>query len=208
MTFSWVQWVAYRSVVASDRLKPVSSARAALSARAPVGYDPPREVGMRAVAWKLPMTIIILLATLASSASAQTILIYDENTTNMRAIDAATRLGLTFTRGRAADFNTLLRGSRWDLVIVDMPSTEPSGMWQAAIVDHIAAGGRAIHTQWQSASLGGLGAAYQVTVGLGHDTLPFYRWSMDSLFTTPQVVPDRFTMIMDLWVRTASTSSP
>lgn len=145
------------------------------------------------------MTIVILLATLASSASAQTILIYDENTTNMRAIDAATRLGLTFTRGRAADFNTLLRGSRWDLVIVDMPSTEPSGMWQAAIVDHIAAGGRAIHTQWQSASLGGLGAAYQVTVGLGHDTLPFYRWSMDSLFTTPQVVPDRFTMIMDLW---------
>lgn len=154
---------------------------------------------MRVVDWKLPMTAVILLATMASSASAQTILIYDENSTNMRAIDAATRLGLTFTRARAADFDTLLRGSRWDLVIVDMPSTEPSGMWQAAIVDHIAAGGRAIHTQWQSTTLGGLGPAYQVTIGMGHNALPFYRWSSDSLFTTPQVVPDGFTMLMDLW---------
>jgi uncharacterized protein (TIGR03382 family) len=148
------------------------------------------------------MSSVILFATLVGfvpRAEAQTILIFDENATNMRARDAATRLGLTFTRARVADFDTLLRGSRWDLVVVDLPSSEPAGAWQGALADHITAGGRAIHSQWNILSVMTLPASYQVTVATTHDAVALHRWSSDPLFSSPQTVPDHLTMLTDLW---------
>jgi MYXO-CTERM domain-containing protein len=148
------------------------------------------------------VTVAVLAA--APRAEAQAILIFDENSTNMRATDAATRLGLTFTRARAADFDALLRGSRWDLVVMDMPSGEPTSPdmtmpWQTALIDHVRAGGRAIHTHWYSVSLMGLPAAFEVTTVGEHTAIPLHRWSADPLYSTPQVVPDNFTMLTDIW---------
>jgi hypothetical protein len=127
-----------------------------------------------------------VLALMTPAARAQTILIYDNNSSNMHAVNAATRLGLPFTRTRADDFVTRLTGSRWDLVVMDNPSSEPVGAWQTALADHITAGGRAIHTHWNSGSLAGLPAAFQVTIGAAHDAIPLYRWSADPLFSTPR----------------------
>ncbi len=155
----------------------------------------------RARVWSVAV-LAFGLAALAPDgrATAQTVLVFDENSTHGRALDACMRLGLMCSRARAADFATSIGASRWDLVVVDLPSTEPSGAWQTALINYISAGGRAIHTQWNMGSLAGLPAAYQVSATSSHDGIPFHRWSATTpLFTTPNAIPTSFTVITDVW---------
>ena len=125
------------------------------------------------------------------------VLIYDDNTLYAHARNAATGLGLPFTRAVSGDFNSLLTSQVWDLVIMDLPSSEPGSGWQTNLVNHVQAGGAAIHTHWNTGTLTpALLAAFEVTTDLvPHQTLTFYGWSGDPLFTTPNVLPGAF----DVW---------
>lgn len=155
-----------------------------------------RDLGLVA----LSLVAAVSLSALAPErAEAQQVLVYDENSTHGRALDACMRLSLTCTRARAADFATQIPSRAWDLIVVDLPSSEPTGAWQSALATYITGGGRAIHSQWNAGSLGTLPAAYRVTIGASHDAIPFHRWSSSVLFTTPNAVPSSFTTITDLW---------
>lgn len=146
------------------------------------------------------MVIALGVCAPTAPAGAQNVLVYDDNSTDGRALDACARVGgLTCTRAMSGDFVTRLSGSSWDLVVVDLPSNEPTGAWQSALIAHVTAGGRAIHSQWNSSSLMGIPAAFQATVAGEHDAIPFYRWSSSPLFASPEAVPASFTTITDIW---------
>ena len=113
------------------------------------------------------------------------ILVYDDNTTNQRALDALTSLGLSYTRGNAGTFNTLLGSSTWDLVIVDCPSTTTS--W-APLIDYVNSGGRAIMSYWQLDAT--LASAFDVSAGSTFGTpKDIYPWNASSpIFTNPNSI--------------------
>ena len=129
------------------------------------------------------------------------ILLYDDNTQFGHARNAVTAMGLTYTRAVSSDFKTKLTGEAWDLVIMDLPSTEPSDVtWQTSLADYIAGGGRAIHTHWNTNTLtSGLQSAFQISSPLEHETQSFYQWNSHSLFTTPNDVPTAFDVWTDAW---------
>jgi hypothetical protein len=120
------------------------------------------------------LVLSVLLAVGPSgSAFATAILLYDENSTFNNPQAALANLGLSFTVGTAGTFNTLLTGSAWDLVIMDVPSTLPSGGF-TDLISYISGGGRAILSYWQLQADAALQAAFGVSVASG--------------FTTPQDV--------------------
>ena len=134
------------------------------------------------------------------AASAQSILIFDDNASYHHATTAATNLGLTYTRAYAADFVTLLASRTSDLVILDMPSNEPSSTYETALATHIAAGGRAIGTCWESGSVSAMAPSFQFAPASYHDAVPLYRWNAThAIFTTPNAVPHIISGITDLW---------
>ena len=91
----------------------------------------------------------VLAATTAPVAWAQ-ILVYDENSANSYALTAAERIRPgEVTRGMAADFNALLTGGTWELVVLDYPSNQVAGGHQP-LVDYVAAGGLAIISTWHN----------------------------------------------------------
>jgi len=150
--------------------------------------------------WKKVMSVtIVALVASASMVAAQNILVYDDNSNHGAAQEALTRLGLSFTLAGTTDFTSTLSGSTWDLVVMDLPSNEPVDSWQSALVAHITAGRAAIHTHWNTSSLAGLPAAFEVAVGAEKDTSAFYRWDAHPLFTAPESVPDDFTSFTDEW---------
>lgn len=104
----------------------------------------------------------LLLGTVfvASTASAQSILLFDEFSVNETSRDALGSLGLSYTVGDLNTFNSLLEGSSWDLVIVeandeipvDLPSSLPvygSEEWDA-LKNYVEGGGRAIMSFWDA----------------------------------------------------------
>lgn len=104
----------------------------------------------------------LLLGTVfaASTASAQSILLFDEFSVNQTSRDALGSLGLSYTVGDLNTFNGLLDGSSWDLVIVeandeipvDLPSSMPvygSEEWDA-LKNYVEGGGRAIMSFWDA----------------------------------------------------------
>lgn len=143
--------------------------------------------------------VLVVVVALAPMAAAQNILVYDENSNHHAAQEALSNLSLPFTLTGEADFTSTLAGGTWDLVVMDMPSSEPNGAWQSALVAHINAGGAAIHTHWDSGSLDGLPAAFQLTAGGEHETIAFYSWIGAPLFTTPQAIPSTFDVFSDEW---------
>lgn len=103
----------------------------------------------------------VLFWSAASSFGAPAILLYDENTDNNRPQAALGNLGLSFTTANAANFNTLLTGSSWDLVIMDVPSTLPTGGF-GNLINYIGGGGRAIMSFWTLQTEAALETAFQV----------------------------------------------
>jgi hypothetical protein len=106
------------------------------------------------------ITGAILSLFAAASFGAPAILLYDANTANNRPQAALTNLGLAFTTGNATTFNTLLAGSSWDLVIMDVPSTEPSGGF-GNLISYISGGGKAIMSYWTLQTQAGLQTAFE-----------------------------------------------
>ncbi len=136
----------------------------------------------------------------AGQARAQSILLFDENASYHHAMTALDDLALTYTRATAADFVTLLAGGTWDLVIVDLPSTEPTGAWTTELDTYIHAGGSVIATGWNPTSLALLASPFEyVYVGV-HEAVALYRWdTTHPVFTSPGSVPDITAGLTDLW---------
>ncbi len=119
--------------------------------------------GRRVLGYEIVMSFrSLLLGTVfaASTASAQSILLFDEFSVNQTSRDALGSLGLSYTVGNLNTFNGLLDGSSWDLVIVeandeipvDLPSSMPvygSEEWDA-LKNYVEGGGRAIMSFWDA----------------------------------------------------------
>jgi hypothetical protein len=74
------------------------------------------------------------------------ILVFDDNSVHSFAATAAANIG-NATVGDQFTFNGLLAGGTWDLVVMDTPSTIPSGGW-GNMISHVNNGGRGIVTFW------------------------------------------------------------
>ena len=70
---------------------------------------------------------LVLLVAGTGVSSAASILLYDANTTNNRPQAALASLGLAYTTAGEGNFNAVLAGGTWDLVIMDVPSITPAG---------------------------------------------------------------------------------
>ncbi len=101
-------------------------------------------------------------------AHAGSILVYDDNSYNQRALGAVQSLLLPYTRALSSDFNTLLSGS-WDLVVVDCPSNTPAGGW-ATFIDYLGNGGKGIMSFWMLQDEADLQSAFDVSVVSSFDT--------------------------------------
>jgi len=134
-----------------------------------------------------------------SNAQAQEVLVYDANTDDHVAQTACTNLGYTCTVANETDFDTLLNGAAWDLVIMDLPSTDPDGPWQTSLTTYIDGGGLAIQTGWSSSHFSTLAAVFEVSIAGSHDAVQFYQWDGHSLFSSPNPVPANVTVVDDSW---------
>lgn len=152
---------------------------------------------------KLPSTIppeILTQKAATAPGLCQSVLVYDHNSRSQTALSAVAGLGLTHTRGTSGDFTSLLGSQAWDLVIMDLPSNLPQGNWQSALEGHIASGGAAIHSHWQSSSLtAGLQGAFEISNPIAHQTQSFYQWDGDPLFSTPNEISGAFDVWQDRW---------
>jgi hypothetical protein len=154
------------------------------------------------------VTAACLCAVLAGPgiASAQNILIYDIGAHNAFAEDALTNLGYTFTRATSTNFISLLTGgTTWDLVILDIPSTEPSGSYETQISSFISAGGAVMGSCWDATSIIAMAPAFEFTRISNHDALPLRRWdTTHPVLSVPNSVPDIVSGITDIF----STNGP
>jgi len=154
--------------------------------------------GFRSAAWAVTVLFAFLVA--VPSAVAQSILVYDENSMSQQAIRAVSGLGLAYTRARAGDFVSLLGSRAWDLVILDLPSREPTGAYETALSTYIAGGGRAIGSCWEPSSINALAPAFGFTRVSDHDAVVLYRWNASHrIFTTPNAVPNITGGLTDHW---------
>ncbi len=108
-------------------------------------------------------------ASLAAITSAQAqILVYDENSRNSYALNAAefVRPG-DVVRARAGDFGALLDSQDWELVVMDYPSTRPASGTDV-LVDYVNDGGLVILSTWFSiySETPGLFEAFGATGGV------------------------------------------
>lgn len=114
------------------------------------------------VRWLTAVTMAALVTALPGRAEAASILLYDHNTDKQNAQGALNNLGLSYTIAGAGNFNTLLTGNTWDLVILDLPSNLPTGGF-ATLVAYIGGGGSAIMSFWSLPSEAALAAAFEVS---------------------------------------------
>jgi hypothetical protein len=152
---------------------------------------------MRRRLWFAGLLALSMLFGTAGRADAD-LLIYDNNTTNHRAQAAATSLGQAFTVANASNFNTLLAGGPWDVVVLDAPSTVPSD-W-TPLINYIAAGGRVIMSFWTLQTEPALAAAFDVVVTSSFSTpQSVFRWDASHpVFNNPNAVGD-LTNFTDQW---------
>jgi len=75
------------------------------------------------------------------------ILVYDNNTNNHYAQTAAGNLSPSVTVADSATFNTALNSQNWEVVLVDCPSTIPTGGWTDLIND-VNAGNPVVMSFW------------------------------------------------------------
>jgi len=99
---------------------------------------------------------LALLAAPPSRATAE-ILVYDENTVNHLAATAAAAISPTRVVGNAATCNVLLTSQGWTAVLIDDPSTIPTGGWQPTI-NYINSGGRVAMSFWDWDNSAGYGS--------------------------------------------------
>ena len=121
------------------------------------------------------LLVPVVLASAASlfsvNAAAQDVLVYDDNTEDQVAQTACTNLGYTCTVANSTNFNSLLTGSEWDLVVMDLPSTRPDGDWQGLLGAYIAGGGRVIQSGWSESDFVTLAADFEVVIAGSHQPI-------------------------------------
>jgi hypothetical protein len=95
------------------------------------------------------LMLVIIVATV-QVAAADKILVYDDNTQHQLALQAAVSSpGAVVVRANSVTFGPLLRSRTWDLVLADMPSTEPDVSGFSALTDYVNGGGRAVMSFWE-----------------------------------------------------------
>lgn len=108
--------------------------------------------------------LIIALLGLTPTAHATTVLLYEESVRSGYGGDALDVLGYSYTTASASTFTTLVNSGAYDLLVMDFPSTKPSGSWEAAIASHVARGGMALIGYWDIDASTSLQATMNVTV--------------------------------------------
>lgn len=97
---------------------------------------------------KIPLLAAGLSAALAGQALATAILVFDQNTVNGLAWEAAQNLaGSGAVKAGQSDFYGKLAEGGWDVVAVDCPSSIPTGGW-SQLADYVNAGGRVVMAYW------------------------------------------------------------
>ena len=97
---------------------------------------------------KTPLIAGLAAAAVAGQAWATAILVFDANTVNGLAWEAAQNLaGAGAVKAGASDFYTKLAEGGWDVVAVDCPSTIPGGGW-TQLADYVNAGGLVVMAYW------------------------------------------------------------
>ena len=129
--------------------------------------------------------------------SKKKVLIYDGGTYNHSAVESASRLGQPNMVATLGDFNTLLAGSPWDLVVVEYVNAAPSGGWDS-LASYLAAGGRVAFSGWNldpATWYGPSGAIFGVSPSAELFAVPpITLWDPGNvLFNDPMSVPDLVT---------------
>ena len=156
---------------------------------------------MRRIAAGLFGAVAVAASTVPAPAAASgAILLYESNSRGY-AGDALDLLGLTYTTSTSSDFTTRVNSAAFDLLVIDMPSTLPSGSWQSAIVTHISRGGRVIMGHWQFQNESALQTAFQAGTSTGLSTpQSVLRWSSTHpVYTTPYSPPATLRWTTDAW---------
>ncbi|MEM7262518.1 MAG: dockerin type I repeat-containing protein [Planctomycetota bacterium] len=154
--------------------------------------------------------LVVFAASLAGTAQAQTVLVYDGNTNNSNAVAAATAFGLPTTIvANDAGFIAELTGGTWDLVVVDVPSGIPfTDVGVGTALDaHVAAGGKAMLCWWSldGGSLDPLAAQIRATFQVESAVdffvvMPTFAWdSTHPIFLEPNLIPLPLTPATDFW---------
>ncbi len=107
---------------------------------------------------------LLLLVGLAPAAQATTILLYESNTRSGYAGDALDALGYSYTTASSSNFVSQLNSGAYDLVVMDYPSTRPSGSWESAIASHVGGGGMALIGYWDLDTSSSLQSTMDVSV--------------------------------------------
>ncbi|MBM4364929.1 MAG: hypothetical protein FJ102_01840, partial [Deltaproteobacteria bacterium] len=137
---------------------------------------------------------------LASRALALDILLYEESSSRGYAGDALDLLGLSYTTASSSSFTSDVTGGTYELIVVDMPSTEPSGSWQNAVSTHVSGGGKAIMSHGQLSTEPTIQSVFKA-VSSSALTTPgaIYRWdSAHDIFNSPYAVGN-LTTRTDTW---------
>ncbi len=144
-----------------------------------------------------------------ATSSAANILLYESNSAGY-AGNALDRLGLTYTTASSSNFTTLVSGGTYDLLVLDMPSTLPSGAWQSAIATHVSGGGMAIMGFWRFQSEATLQSAFQCGSTSSLSTpQSVYEWdSAHPIFNTPYTTPNPTRWTSDSWADDGDYLSP
>jgi hypothetical protein len=140
--------------------------------------------------------LIFIVSSLTMRATS--ILLYDDNTNLHNARTALDNLGLSYSIGNQATFNTLLNGSIWDLVVLDIPSNSPSFN---DLVNYVDNGGKAILSYWALNGDPILAAAFDVTVAssLGTPT-NVYSWdATHPIWNSPTSVSSPLASWVNTW---------
>jgi hypothetical protein len=150
--------------------------------------------------WSVSLGVAVAaLISLPVSAHAQTALVYDGGN-NGFAVEACRRLGLTCdVVAQGEDIVRPLEATPPDVVVMDMPSSEPLDGWESALVSYVERGGALLFTSWNRSSLTRLPDLLGATIDGEHDTLPFYRWQDSPIFDAPERVSMPFESVSDYW---------
>ena len=148
----------------------------------------------------LPLCVaLFVLVSLPAAARAQTALVYDGGN-NGFAVEACRRLGITCEIvAQGDDIVRPLEAAPPDVVVMDMPSSEPIGAWESALITYVERGGALLFSSWNSSSLTRLPDLLGATIDGDHDTLAFYRWQDSAIFDAPERVSMPFESVSDVW---------
>ena len=89
----------------------------------------------------------VLVSISCAQIAAADILVYDQSSEHHFAATAAANIDPAAVIANAGSFNALLASQSWDAVLIDCPSTQPTGGWQPTI-DFIGNGGKVAMSFW------------------------------------------------------------